>query len=301
MRRFLPALLLVAAAGGQTRQVAITFDDLPRGGDSAKARDLESIRAMTEKLLRALGGVPTIGFVNAGRVPEIGDAGLQSILKIWLEHGADLGNHSYSHLNINQAPLAEYTADVLRGEPAVTAALGHRPVYFRHPFLLTGKDAATKRSLAEFLAQHGYRVAPVTLDDDDYVLARVYATALADDPKLAQRVKDAYVPYMESIFAFFEARSKEVAGHEIAQVLLLHANQLNADSMPALLEMMRRRGYQFVTLDTALRDAAYRLPEEYAGTGGFSWIHRWSKTKGMAPKGEPSEPQWILDEYRKRQ
>lgn len=85
------------------------------------------------------------------------------------------------------------------------------------------------------------------------------------------------------------------------KVLLLHANQLNADSMPELLAMMRRRGYQFVTLETALQDPAYRLPDEYVGTGGFSWIHRWSKTKGMPGNGEPSEPRWIEDEYQKRQ
>ena len=49
------------------------------------------------------------------------------------------------------------------------------------------------------------------------------------------------------------------------KVLLLHANQLNADSMPELLAMMRRRGYQFVTLETALQDPAYRLPDRVCG------------------------------------
>jgi hypothetical protein len=89
-------------------------------------------------------------------------------------------------------------------------------------------------------------------------------------------------------------------GREFPQTLLIHASQLNADTMPELLAMMRRRGYQFVSLETALRDEAYRLPDEYYGTGGFSWIHRWSKTKGMAPKGEPDEPAWIAEAYKKR-
>lgn len=301
MRRFGLALILAAAASSQTRQVAITFDDLPRGGDSRDGRDVESIRRMTQKLLNGLQGVPLIGFVNAGRAPGMDDAGLQSILKLWRDHGADLGNHTYTHPDINKIGLEEYTADIVRGEPAIVAALGHQPLYFRHPFLFTGKDAATKHGLEEFLAKRGYRVAPVTLDNADYEFALVYARAMSDDPALAQRAKDAYVPYMESIFAFFEGRSKEVVGREFPQVLLLHANQLNADSMPALLAMIRQRGYQFVSLDTALRDDAYRLPNEYVGTGGFSWIHRWSKTKGMPPKGEPSEPAWILEEYRKRE
>jgi hypothetical protein len=35
------------------------------------------------------------------------------------------------------------------------------------------------------------------------------------------------------------------------------------------------------------------LPENYVGPGGFSWIHRWSMTKGMQSKGEPDEPEWV--------
>jgi peptidoglycan/xylan/chitin deacetylase (PgdA/CDA1 family) len=288
------------AAFGQIRQVAITIDDLPRGGDTLQGRDFAAIRAMTVKLLGPLRGVPLIGFVNAGRAESLSDADLQAVLKIWLDHGATLGNHTWSHPDLNEVPLEKYEADLLRGEPAVVQALGHRPVYFRHPFLHAGQDAATRRGLEQFLAAHGYRIAPVTLDNSDWMFAAVYAPALHNDPPLAERVKQAYLGYMESIFAFFEARSKEVVGREFPQILLIHASQLNADTMPELLAMMRRRGYAFVSLETALQDEAYRLPDEYYGPGGFSWIHRWSKTKGMTPKGEPDEPAWIAEAYKKR-
>jgi hypothetical protein len=86
-----------------------------------------------------------------------------------------------------------------------------------------------------------------------------------------------------------------VAGREFPQVLLLHANQLNADLMPELLQMFRRRGYTFVSLDTALADEAYDLSEEYVGRGGFSWIHRWSMTMGMKPRGEPEPAAWVRE------
>ena len=267
---------IALAAFPQPRQVAITIDDLARGGDLPQGRELADIRAMTVKLLAPLRGVPMIGFVNAGRIDSLSQADLQTILKIWLDHGATLGNHTWSHPDLNTVPLAEYEADLLRGEPPIAQALGRRPVYFRHPFLHAGKDAATRRGLEEFLAAHDYRVAPVTLDNSDWMFAAVYAPALGADPPLAARARQAYLAYMESIFAFFEARSKEVVGREFPQTLLIHASQLNADAMPGLLTMMRRRGYQFVSLETALRDEAYRLPDEYYGTGGFSWIHRWS-------------------------
>jgi peptidoglycan/xylan/chitin deacetylase (PgdA/CDA1 family) len=291
-------LLLVSVAVAQPRRVAITIDDLPRGGGDPAARDLASVRAMTQKLLDPLRGIPVIGFVNAGRT-TIGAAGLQSILKLWLDNGSALGNHTFSHPDLNNTPLDRYTADLIRGEPALVKATGRRPVYFRHPFLHTGKDAASKRGLADFLAAHDYTVAPVTIDNSDWMFAAVYVHALSPDAALAGKVKQAYVPYMESIFAFFEERSKEVAGREFAQILLIHANQLNADTMPDLLAMMRRRGYSFIPLEEALKDEAYRLPENYVGPNGFSWIHRWSQAKGMPAKGEPDEPAWIAQEYRK--
>jgi hypothetical protein len=106
-------------------------------------------------------------------------------------------------------------------------------------------------------------------------------------------VRREYLPYMEAVVEFFERRSIEVVRREFPQILLLHDNQLNSDLMPELLDMFRRRGYRFISLAEALADDAYRLPEEYVGRGGFSWIHRWSKTKGLAAKGEPDPPAWV--------
>jgi hypothetical protein len=67
---------------------------------------------------------------------------------------------------------------------------------------------------------------------------------------------------MEAVVASFEAASVALAGSEFPQVLLLHADWLNSDLMPELLAMFRRRGYEFVTLDSALADDAYRLADE---------------------------------------
>ena len=286
-------ILLKGIAAAQSRQVAITIDDLPRGGDGG-GRDLASVRAMTEKLLDPLRGIPLIGFVNAGRAEQLGDEGLQTILRIWIDHGATLGNHSYSHPDLNNIALDQYTADILRGEPAVTQAMGRRPAYFRHPFLHAGPDPERREGLARFLQEHGYTVAPVTFDNSDWMFAALYLKT-----ELSERVKRAYIPYMESVIAFFEQRSREVAGREFPQILLIHASQLNADMMPDLLAMFRRRGYRFVSLEEALRDPAYRMKEDYTGKGGFSWIHRWSRYLGMPPKGEPDEPDWVAAEYRK--
>jgi len=116
MRALAAILLSATVVLGAGREVAITIDDLPRGGDGGP-RSLADVRAMTERLLKPFRDerIPLIGFVNAGRAEDIGRDGLRQILNLWLDAGADLGNHSYSHLNINNVPLKEYTADIVKG------------------------------------------------------------------------------------------------------------------------------------------------------------------------------------------
>jgi peptidoglycan/xylan/chitin deacetylase (PgdA/CDA1 family) len=296
MRRLAAAAL--AAAGllcAQSRQVALTFDDLPRGGDTGRAYTLADTLEVNHRILDAMRGQPVTGFVNPGGAAavDLGPQGLQTVLRLWHDRGAVLGNHTFSHPDLNRTPPDAYIADILRAEPALEQALGRRPAFFRHPFLHAGATPEARRAVEEFLAGRGYQVAPVTLDNSDWLYAALYQPALRTDPPLAARLLDDYLAYMESIFSFFETRSIEVVGREIPQVLLLHVNRLNADALPRLLAMMRRRGYQVVPLEHALSDAAYRLPDSYAGPGGFSWLHRWSKTKGMAPKTEPDTPAWV--------
>lgn len=299
LRSIFPALalclLFAGAAFAEGRQVAITIDDLPRGGDGG-TRDLATVRTMTTKLLQHFRkqSIPVTGFVNAARF-DGDEKGLRKILDLWLDAGADLGNHSYSHPDINTVPLPEYTADIEKGAPVIRAALAARNrklEYYRHPYLHLGATPETKRGLQAWLDQHDYRVAPVTLDNADYLYARAYLKT-----EYRERVDLEYVPYMESVVAFFEQRSVQVVGREFPQILLIHASQMNADLIPDLLAMFRRRGYTFVTLEEALKDPAYRLSEGYVGTGGFSWIHRWSREKGMANSGEPEPPEWVTQAF----
>ncbi len=242
-------LLGAVAAFGAGREVAITIDDLPRGGDGGP-RSLAAVQAMTERLLKPFHDekIPLIGFVNAGRATDLAPEGLRQILNLWLDAGADLGNHSYSHLNINNVPLKEYTADIIKGEPIlreVLAARGKKLEFLPasipsspHGF----PTAQIKKEMPDFLDQHGYRVAPVTLDDDDYEFAALYTK-----PQFKERVRAEYVPYMESETEAFERISVQVVGREIPQILLIHASQMNADLMPYILAMFKRRGYTRVS------------------------------------------------------
>ncbi|HET6960355.1 MAG TPA: polysaccharide deacetylase family protein [Vicinamibacterales bacterium] len=290
------------------RSVAVTFDDLPIAG--VLPRDIDASRDLTRKLLGAVAAhhVPTIGFVNEDKLNAangVVDTQRVDLLKRWLEAGLELGNHSYSHADLHATALDAFESDVLKGERVTRELMQERGLrlrYFRHPYLHTGRDLEKKAQFERFLAEHGYRVAPVTIDNDEYVFAGAYDRSLArGNASLAARIADAYVPYMESKVEFFERNSRDLFGREIPEVLLVHANMLNAERFGDLASMFERRGYRFITLERALEDEAYRSPDTFVGTGGITWIHRWALTRGM-PKtfyaGEPEAPAFVADAAR---
>ena len=86
------------------------------------------------------------------------------------------------------------------------------------------------------------------------------------------------VPHWDSdaVFAYSEQLSKQVVGYEPKQILLLHGNQLEADHIGELLDVFRKRGYRFITLEDALSDQAYSLPDTYVGEEGTGWLDHWA-------------------------
>ncbi|MEO8499461.1 MAG: polysaccharide deacetylase family protein [Vicinamibacteria bacterium] len=290
------------------REIAITFDDLP--AVSVAKGDPASLAVFTDRLLEnfTANQVPVVGFVNEGKLTVPGE-GLEGqaarigLLRRWIDRGFELGNHTYSHRSLNEVPIEEFEADVVRGEPATAALLGSRGAklrYFRHPFLHVGLDLDKRHAFEAWLAGRGYAVAPVTIDDDDYIFAAVYANALkAGDSNLARRTSEAYLTYMEAVFTFAEGLSQNLFGRPIRQVLLLHANELNADHSAKVFQILRRRNYAFVPLSRALEDPAYASPDAYVGRWGISWLHHWEQAMGRPRTGAPDPPPWVSEAYEK--
>lgn len=283
------------------RQVAVTIDDLPV---VSTRRDIERHREITSKLLRHVTSnrVPAIGFVNEGKLIVDGkrDDNRVALLKMWIDAGLELGNHTFSHRSLNQTPLEEFQEDVIRGEEVtknLLAARGMKLRYFRHPFLHTGMEIDKKHRFEQFLAGRGYTVAPVTLDNSDWLIARAYDRAVDSKDKESQkRVAEAYVNYMEAVFDFYERQSAGLFGREIKQILLIHANALNADNFDKVARMIKKRGYEFITLEEALSDEAYKSTDTYTGAGGITWLHRWAITRNISRTffaGEPELPEWV--------
>ena len=294
------ALSLVAQSAKPDRQVAVTIDDLPSGmADRQPAAD---ITAMTAKLLGTLRDqkVPVVGFVNEKKLYKPGEVDERiKALQMWLDYGFELGNHTFSHLSLNQVGLQAWEDDVIQGESVLKLLLAPRKMklrYFRHPYLDTGRDLETRRAAEAFLTQRGYRIAPITLDGWDWMFAGVYEDAKnRNDTDLQQKLVKEYLAHHDAECAYAEQLSVKVVGYEPKQILLLHASRLEADHIGELLDLLRKRGYRFITLEDALGDPAYSLPNTYVGEEGTGWLEQWAITQGKIPQGAPQFPQWVID------
>ena len=283
----------------ERREVAITFDDLPV---ASMLQDDPSWKEITRKLLRTItpNKLPVVAFVNENKL-YVNDPDRVSLLKAWLDAGLELGNHSFSHHSLNSTALSDYEADVLRGEEITGGLMTERGKtlrYFRHPFLHTGRSIETRQQFESFLRAHGYTIAPVTIDNSDWIFARAYENArAANDARARQRVAAAYVPYIKSKFIYFESESRKLFGRNIKQILLLHANSINAEHFGEIVAMLRSRRYKFVTLGDALTDKAYASTDTFTGPGGISWLDRWALTRRVPPgffQKEPRTPAFVM-------
>ncbi len=293
-------------AGDATqRRIAVTFDDLPLTASPHAACDSAALTRFTERLVGQIVAhhIPATGLVVESRVCErLRPSLLAALLTRWLDAGLELGNHTASHPDLNTTPPEAYQQDIVRGERALRPLLtarGQELRYFRYPQLHTGTSIEAKREVERFLAQRGYTIAPVTVDNQEWVFAAVYARAMErGDSATARRVADAFLAHMEESLRFYEELSMSVLGYEVPQILLLHANLLNADRLAPLVEMLGRRGYGFVTLEEALDDPAYAIPDPYVGPRGLSWLQRWAQQRGIAVGDEPREPDWVAELFR---
>ncbi|MDD5765138.1 MAG: polysaccharide deacetylase family protein [Candidatus Marinimicrobia bacterium] len=297
-------LITLSLAFAQTKEICLTFDDLPVVG--LRQTDISLQRPIIDKLTGTLNryAIPAIGFVNACRFYSNGQIDSQKIdlVNRWLDAGLEIGNHAYSHIDYNKVSCREFTADLLKGESLIkelAAEHGKSIRYFRHPFLHRGNTKEKVDSLATFLAEHGYREAPVTIDNTDYLFNAAYDSAIAKkDSVLMKTIGAEYVAYQEKKLAYFENQSLKLFDYNMRQIFLLHANAINADYVDELAEMILRHNYRFVTIDRVLEDKAYLTPDTFYKTFGISWLDRWALTagkKGEFFRDEPRTPEFILN------
>jgi peptidoglycan-N-acetylglucosamine deacetylase len=263
------ALVFVAAIGlvmstaqaqvaSKPPEIAVTFDDLPAHGPLPPGETRIEIATKILKALRDAKLPPIFGFVNGvGISKNPADA---AVLDAWRAAGNPLGNHGWSHLNLNQTSLNDFEQDVMRNEPVLTERMkGADWHWFRYPFLAEGDTPEKRAGFRDFLAQHGYKIAAVTMSFADYEWNEPYARCKdkADTAAIAA-LAESYLKAADQSADYYRALSKTLLGRDIPYVLLMHIGAFDAEMLPKLLGLYKSKGFQFVTLEKAERDKFYR-------------------------------------------
>lgn len=240
-------------------KVALTFDDLPAAGGLVAGETRTGILSRLADELKAAHLKGTYGFVNAEDLEN--DADAQKALRGWVASGMNIGNHTWSHPSLNSVSAKEFERDVARDEPALRQYAGKRDWHwFRYPYLLEGDTLDKQESVRSWLRDHGYRIAEVTLtiQDDDWSDPYIRCLAKHDEAGIAW-LKQSYLENAAEFIRLGREEEQIAFGHEIPNVLLLHATGFTTLMLPSLLQMLRQNGFRFAPLAKVARNPAYAL------------------------------------------
>jgi peptidoglycan/xylan/chitin deacetylase (PgdA/CDA1 family) len=201
---------------------------------------------------------PTYGFMNGVRVEEQpADA---AVLQAWRSSGDPLGNHSWSHMNLNQHSLEEFEKDISQNEPMLGQQMKDEDWHwFRFPYLAEGDTPEKRAGIRTFLGQHGYKVAAVTMSFGDYLWNEPYARCKAKgDTAAMATLESSYLGAADANINYYGAMSHALFNRDIPYVLLMHVGAFDAEMLPKLLDLYRSRGFEYISLPDAERDIVYR-------------------------------------------
>jgi peptidoglycan/xylan/chitin deacetylase (PgdA/CDA1 family) len=261
--------LAAGTAGAADRfDIAVTVDDLTVHGPLPKGQTWVGIARSYLDTLAAHKVPEAYGFVNAKRIRE--QPASEAVLDAWRQAGYPLGNHTYSHMNLNGAPsLQAWLDDVKAGEPAIESRMrGADWHYLRYPFLSAGSDPARHDGALAYLKLNGYRVADVSVSFDDWAYTEAYGRCLdKGDSASIDAMKRQYLSRVDASIRRMKALSQRVYGRMVPQVLLTHLGAWSAATLPDVMARLDAAGAHYVTLAQAQADAAYEVTGPSSGDG----------------------------------
>ncbi|MFT4089442.1 MAG: polysaccharide deacetylase family protein [Asticcacaulis sp.] len=271
-------ILLPFHAPAQSFDVAITVDDLPLQGQLPVSMTRLEVAESYLKTLKAHKVPEAYGFVNASKIEGTPDG--DAVLDLWRSAGYPLGNHGYTHMNLNRAPsLADWIKDMEINEPAISSRMaGENWRVLRFPNLAAGGVRGERHEGAhDWLRTNNYSVAEATLSFSDWAYAAAYVRCLEMGNHEAIRSMDTqYIQQIDDGIAHMKALSNRNYGRVIPQVLLTHLSPWSARTLPWVMERLEAAGARFVSLAEAQSDPAYNEP----GQGSGMMMERAAKRLG---------------------
>ena len=282
--RFLSLTLLCAWAFARptfSQQVAITVDDLPAHGALPPGMTRTDVARSILKALKNAHAPKVYGFVNAKKLEQHPED--VEVLTLWRDAGFPLGNHTYAHLSLNASSADEFDKNVAADEPELKSLMGRQNWHwFRYPYLWEGDTLEKRHAVRQYLKDHKYHVAQVTLDFEDYLWNGPYARcAEKNDAGSIEWLKTSYMTTAAKYIALDRQMAKLVYGRDIRHVLLLHIGGFETVMLPQLLDFLKKQNFKFVTLGEAEKDPAYKSDPNVALKEGGTLLDQMMEAKHL--------------------
>ena len=298
MKKFVIRVLLwsavsaVSVSSSAAQQIAFTWDDLPAHSSLPPGQTRQEIATNILSAMKEANLPPAFGFVNGATAER--EPLSAPVLKQWRSAGLPLGNHTWSHMNLNEHSLADWESDVLKNEPLLESSMGTQDWHWlRFPYLAEGDTQQKRDAARKFLAEHHYKIAGVTMSFGDYLYNEPYARCSAkNDTAAIDKLKASYLAAARATITYTRAMSKALYGRDIPYVLLMHIGALDARILPQLLNLYRENGFRFIRLEDAEKDPFYRYDVDLSLPSGPDTLEEAMRKRNLPI---PERPQLDLD------
>ena len=262
------------------QKLAITFDDLPSNGSLPPGVTESETAKNVLAILKKQHVPPVYGFVNAKKLE--GNADGAEALKLWAA-AEPVGNHTYSHMDLEQNTAEAFEREIEEDEPVLELLKGDAKEswhWLRYPYLHEGDTVEKRRAVRAYLKEHGYRVAQVTLDWEDYLWNFAYARCAAKgDEKSIEWLRSSYLNTASAFLDLGREQAKLIYGHETNYVLLMHLGAFSSTILPDALDLLKQKGFKLVTLEEAESDAAYEGDPDVGLHDAGTLLDQWMQVK----------------------
>jgi len=210
-----------------------------------------------------------------------------------------VGNHTYSHKDLELNSAEAFQRDIEENEPALELLqlMSHGEGsqdewhWLRYPYLHEGDTVEKRRAVRAYLKARGYRVAQVTIDWEDYLWNFAYARCAAKkDEKSIAWLRSSYLQTASDFLDLGREQAKLVFGREINYVLLMHLGAFSSAILPDALDLLKKKGFQLVTLEEAEKDAAYESDPDVGLHDAGTLLDQWMQVKGIADPAHAEKP-----------
>ncbi len=282
-RRLIICIAICLPSIALAQNIALTFDD------GLDPRRQPAAASWNEAILEALArdGIKSMLYAAGERVDSPGG---MALVKDWGLAGHAVGNHTYSHLDLDdkKTSLDGFLRDIERNETLLRNSPGWT-ARFRFPYLKEGDTAAKRDGVRAWLSAHRYESGAVSIDTSDWYYDERYAQWRAAHPDADPApFCTAYLAHIWDRAIYYDGLSRKVLGRSAKYVILLHTSRINAEFLSEMIALFRSKGWTIISPAEAYADPVYAMRPAVL-PAGESIVWSLAKQAGVAGLRYPAE------------